>query len=172
MGNFLEGKRGYLSGPIEHDATEYNWRTEPMRILTTEFKIDMYDPNADPKQKWVGDLNKARDACDYDTMTFIAKRFVRKDLSKVDRADLVIAYLPYKVPTTGTNHEIINSVNAKKPTMLICPQGKNLIPAWYYGFVPHEVMFGAWDDLYEYLRAVNAGLHMDNNRWHYIYNLI
>jgi nucleoside 2-deoxyribosyltransferase len=70
---------------------------------------------------------QARDNKDYDTMAKIAKGFLRKDLSLVDRTDFLIANLPYKVPTTGTTHEIINSVNAKKPTMLVCEQGKSLI---------------------------------------------
>ena len=169
----LKGKRCYLSGPIENDSTpHHNWRTEPKRILTEEFGIDLFDPFADPKQQWVGDLYKARDECDYETITRIAKSFVRKDLCMVDRADFLISCLPYKVPTTGTHHEVINSSNAKKPTLLVCPDGKNKIPLWYYGFIPHEVMFGSWDELYEYLREVEAGKHRHNNRWAYVYGLI
>lgn len=168
----LAGKRCYLSGPIENDASGHNWRTEPKRVLVDEFGIDMFDPFDDPKQIWVSPLNEARQKHDYEEMARIAKMFVRKDLCMVDRSDFIISYLPYKVATTGTHHEIINSVNAKKPTLLICPQGKNLIPAWYYGFIPHEVMFGSWDELYNYLRDVNAGKHKDNNRWHFIYGMV
>lgn len=168
----LAGKRLYLSGPIENDATDHNWRTEPKKVLIDEFKIDLFDPFDDPKQIWVKPLVEARQSRDYETMARIAKMFVRKDLAMVDRADFVIGYLPHKVPTTGSHHELINSSNAKKPTLLICPQGKHLIPAWYYGFIPHEVMFSCWDDLYNYLREVNDGKHKDNNRWSFIYGLV
>jgi hypothetical protein len=105
-------------------------------------------------------------------MTKIAKAFVRKDLAMVDRADFTIAYLPSGVPTTGTHHEIINSNNAKKPTMLVCPQGKEFIPLWYYGFIPHEFMFGSWDGLWEYLCEVNKGKHVHNDRWAFTYGLV
>ncbi len=105
-------------------------------------------------------------------MVRIAKLFVRKDLSMVDRADLTIGYLPYRIATTGTHHELINSINAKKPTLLICPEGKEKVPAWYYGIVPHQVVFGDWNDLYAYLDEVEAGKHKDNNRWAFIYGLV
>jgi nucleoside 2-deoxyribosyltransferase len=168
----LEGKRCYLSGPIENDTANHNWRTAPKKVLVEEFKIELFDPFDDPKQIWAKPLMEARERHDYKEMARIAKMFVHKDLSMVDRADLVVAYLPYKVPTTGTHHEIINSANAKKPTLLVCPQGKHLVPAWYYGFIPHEVMFSTWDELYDYLREVNAGKHTENKRWHFIYGMV
>jgi len=169
---YTKDKRGYMSGPIEHDDSGHNWRTEPKRILTEEFGINVFDPFADPKQTLTSELLEARDSRNFETITRIAKGFVRKDLSMVDRADIVFANLPYKVPTCGSHHEIINSNNAKKPTLLVCPQGKQFVPLWYYGFIPHEFMFDSWDYLYEYLREVNAGKHMHNNRWSYVYGLI
>jgi len=168
----LQGKRGYLSGPIENDATNFNWRVEPLRVLRDEFKINMFDPHADPKQQWVPILREARDKRDYGKIAHIARDFVRKDLAMVDRSDLLIAYLPRNVYTTGTHHEVINSDSAKKPTLLICPEGKEHIPIWYHGFIPHEFMFGSWESLYEYLREVNECKHTENRRWHFVYGLI
>ncbi len=168
----LQGKRCYLSGPIENDSTHHNWRTIPKQVLVETFKIDLFDPFDDPKQVWVEPLMKARSDRNYEEMARIAKAFVRKDLCMVDRADFTIAYLPYKVATTGTTHEIIVSTNAKKPTLLVCPQGKEFVPLWYYGFVPHECMFSSWDELYWYLHDVNNGLHKENNRWSYVYGMV
>ena len=169
---YLEDKRCYLSGPIENDLSQHNWRDDPKKNLTEEFKIELFDPFANPRQVWSNDLYKARDNRDFETIVKIAKGFVRKDLAMVDRADFIIAYLPYKVSTCGTHHEIINSNNAKKPTLLVCPQNKQFIPLWYYGFIPHEFMFDSWEDLYSYLREVNIGKHKGNNRWSYVYGLI
>jgi hypothetical protein len=90
----------------------------------------------------------------------------------VDRADFLIAHLPYKIPTSGSHHEIINSNNAKKPTLLVCPQGRQFIPLWYFGFIPLECMFGCWEDLYAYLQDVDDGKLKENNRWHFIYGMI
>lgn len=172
MTKYLKNKRAYLSGPIENDSDGPNWRDGPKLALTQRFGIELFDPFADPKQVWAADLYKARQERDFETLTRIAKGFVRKDLAMVDRADFLIAYLPYKVPTTGTHHEVINSNNAKKPTLLVCTQGKEFVPLWYYGFIPPECMFGSWEALYDYLWDVDNGNHKDNNRWHFIYGMI
>lgn len=164
---FLKDKRLYLSGPIEFGGP--NWREAPKRVLAEEFGFHVFDPFADPKQQYSPDLYKAREQKDYETIRRIAKGFIRKDLSLVDRSDVLVGYVPYKVATVGTVHEIINSVNAKKPTMLVCPQGKHMAAFWYFGLVPDEVVFGSWEALYMYLREVDSGLHKHNNRWSYIY---
>lgn len=169
--NVLKGKRCYLSGPIEND-THVDWRVEPRHVLQSIYKIELFDPFADPKQQFVPALKQARIDKDFETMARIAKAFVRKDLAMVDRADMTIAYVPHGVPTTGTHHEIINSNNAKKPTLLVCPQGKEFVPLWYYGFIPHEFMFGSWDELWGYLGGVAAGSQVGSDRWAYIYGLV
>jgi nucleoside 2-deoxyribosyltransferase len=172
--NPLHGTRCYLSGPIEFENQDgINWRDEPKRILTDRFGINVFDPHGDPKQQWVPELHRARIEKRYDDMAKIARKFVRKDLAMVDRADFLIAYLPHKVPTTGTHHEIINSNNAKKPTLLVTNSGDlGYIPVWYFGFIPTECMFPNWKSLYEYLDAVNRGIHWHNNRWDFIYGKI
>lgn len=165
----LQGKRAYLSGPIEFESGD-NWRDCPRKVLPTEFGIELFDPFADPKQQWVPLLKEAQEKKDFNTMASISKSFVRKDLCMVDRADFIIAYLPHKVPTTGTHHEIINSNNAKKPTLLVTNMDSIVyMPLWYYGFIPVECMFAGFSALYEYLREVNAGKHKTNNRWSYVY---
>jgi hypothetical protein len=168
----LTDARLYLSGPIEHSTDSFNWRTEPTKVLTERFKVDLFDPFSDPKQQWLPALKEARDRKDFAEMSRIARSFVRKDLGKVDRSDILIAYLPYKVATTGTHHEIITSVNSKKPTLLVCPQGVEFIPLWYFGIVPTEVMFGSWEALYDYLDSVNRGEQVHNNRWAFVYGLV
>lgn len=168
----LENKRCYLSGPIENDSIEHNWRTEPKRVLNEEFKVKLFDPFEDPKQQWVPLLNSAKERRDYEEIARIAHGFVRKDLALVDRSDFVVAYLPKGVPTTGTHHEIIWSDNAKKPTLLVCPQGKEHCPLWYYGFIPHQFMFGSWEELYDYLRDVNVGKHRGVDEWAFVYGLV
>ena len=172
MAEHLKGKRCYLSGPIQYDTTNLNWRIEPTKTLTEEFGIDVFDPFADPKQQWVPKLEAARKQEDFEEIKRIAKKFVRKDLAEVEHSHMLIAYLPLKVPTTGTHHEIINANDRKKPTFLVCNEGKASIPVWYFGFIRPEFMFGSWDELYNYLREINAGHHTDNDRLARIYDLI
>lgn len=168
--NPLQDTRCYLSGPIQHDDTTTNWREQPIKILTERFGINLFDPFSDPKQKFVPILEQARKDKDHEIIKKIAKSFVRKDLAMVDRADMTIAYLPYGIPTTGTHHEIINSNNAKKPTLLVSNMNDiTYIPIWYFGFIPTEFMFPNWESLYDYLDSVNNGEHKENNRWSFIY---
>ena len=169
---YLMNARVYLAGAIEHANPNDDWRSIPKSILRNEYKIDLFDPHDDPKQQWSPQLRFAKEQEDYETVEDVAKKFVRKDLCIVDRCDFIIAYLPKDVPTTGTVHEIINSNNAKKPTLLVCPQGKKYIPAWYFAFIPHTNMFGSWDALYKYLKEVDNGKHMSDDRWSYVYRLI
>ena len=71
--------------------------------------------------------------------------FKRRRLGKIvftggrtlgNRSDFIIAYVPMAVCTTGVVHEVINSHNAKKPTLLVTNTDniKN-IPLWYFGFI-------------------------------------
>lgn len=164
---YLEGKRAYLSGPIEFGSGP-NWRMEPSKILIEQFKVDLFDPFDDPKQQNAPKLIEAREQCNFDEMARIADSFVRKDLSVVDSSDFLVACLPRGVPTTGTVHEIIVKANSKKPVLLVCLEGKQYIPFWYWAFIPHSQMFGRWEDLWQYLKEVDAGLHADNYRWDYV----
>ena len=162
----------YLSGPIEYDNPGHNWRDTPKQVMAEEFKLNVFDPFADPKQQFAESLRESLDEENWNAAGKIAHDFVRKDLAIVDRADFIVAYLPKGVPTTGTHHEIIWANNAKKPTLLVCPQGKKHHPAWYFGFIDPDFMFGSWVDLYDYLREVDRGEHKDNDRWCYMYGLV
>ena len=168
---YLEGKHLYLSGPIQNDDRAVDWRTEPIKVLTEVFGIDVFDPNSDPKQQWLPELRLAREARNFDVMADRAKLFVRKDLQVVQRTDILVAYLPPNIPTTGTHHEIINSWGYKNPTLLVSDRKEN-VPMWYYGFIDHKYMFDGFPALYDYLHEVEAGKYIDDLRWATIYNLI
>ena len=168
---YLAGKKLYLSGAIEHAKPQDNWRVEPMHIFKEWFDIDVFDPNSDPKQQWFSPLVEAKQNRDFDKMAYIAKRFVRKDLQIVQKANIVVAYLPKDVRTTGTHHEIIAAEGLKIPTLLVS-EHKEEIPLWYYGFIDHKYMFDGWANLYDYLREVDEGNHKDDFLWAFVYELI
>lgn len=166
--SFLENRRLYLSGPLEL-CDDLNWREKPSEILKNEFKVDLFDPFQDPKQQRVEELNAARKARDFETVAAIAHDFVKKDLTMVDRSDLVVAYLPYKVPTTGTHEEIFRANLSKKPVCLVADGDLFHLPTWYFGYVKKEFMFDDWEQLFKYFRLVNQGL-ATSHRWDFIYN--
>lgn len=170
MKNFLKDKLFYLSSPIEFGVD--NWRYEFKNILINKFKINIYDPFLDPKQQWTKQILKARKEKNYDKIALIAKNFVLKDYLMVDKADGLIAYLPYRVPTIGVHYEISRSLNSSKPTFLICPEGKELLPVWYYGIINHKNMFGNFYDFYDYLEKINNGNIKNDDSLLAIYNKI
>lgn len=170
--DYLKNKRAYLSGAIEFGDKSFNWRIEPINIMTKKFGINVFDPFSDPKQQWIEELNNARISKDYSKIKKIAKNFVRKDLCMVDRSDFLVAYMPYKVPTTGTIHEIVSSNEAKKPTLIVCPEGKENAPVWLWGILPEDYFFDSWSSLYNYLKEVDMGLKDQDDRWHFCYGLV
>lgn len=170
MKHFLKDKLFYLSSPIEFGVD--NWRYEFKNNLINKFKINIYDPFLDPKQQWTKQILKARKEKNYDKISSIAKNFVLKDYLMVDKADGLIAYLPYRVPTIGVHYEISRSLNSNKPTFLICPEGKELLPVWYYGIINHKNMFGNFSDFYEYLEKINNGQVKNDDSLLAIYNKI
>lgn len=167
----LKGASLYLSGPIEFEDGP-NWRPEVVKTLTERFGLEVYDPHQDEKQKRADVLEKAIDKGDFDTVEQIAKDFVKKDLATLEKKDFLIAYNPYKIPTTGTPCEVHHAVNLKKPVMIVCPQGKSFASRWYFGYVKHRYIFGSWDALYDYLQEVADGKHKDNHRWHLVYGMV
>jgi nucleoside 2-deoxyribosyltransferase len=172
MLNFLKNKLCYLSGPIQYAKNDF-WRAEPIHVLQNRFSVNVFDPFADEKQKWTDELLKAKNINDTETLTKIAKQFVRKDLGMVDRSDFLIAYLPHGVQTIGTVHEIINSNESKKPTLLVTDADTiSSIPLWYFGFIKTKYMFAGWRALYKYLEDVNVGKHIDDDKWHIVCDVI
>jgi nucleoside 2-deoxyribosyltransferase len=172
MSNYLENKKCYLSGPIQYASDEF-WRGEPLFNLKKRFGIDVFDPFADEKQQWKDEILKAKAGSDTSLLVKIAKSFVRKDLGMVDRSDFLIAYVPTGVQTVGTVHEIINSNNAKKPTLLVTNSNSiSDIPLWYFGFIDTKYMFAGWRSLFDYLQAVNDGNHKNDDKWHFVYGIV
>lgn len=172
--NYLKNVRSYLAGPIEYDTNgnHQNWRTKPLEVIKGRFGVDLFDPFADDKQKISGELAEALERENYDEAVRIAKDFVQKDLTVVSHTNFIIAYVPKAAPTVGTVHEIVFSDRDKKPTLLVCPQGKKQAGKWYFGIIPHRYIFGSWEELYNYLDEVDRGLHKSDRRWAYTYGLI
>lgn len=170
----LKNKHFYLSGPIEFGQNScINWRDYPKLSLEKRFGIHVFDPFADPKQQWKEKIIEAKTNKDYDCIVKIAKSFVQKDLTMVQRCDALIAYLPYKVPTIGTHHEIIQNIQLDKPTLLVCEEGVENLPVWYFGLIPLNYMFGSWDSLFYYLGEINSGeKHLEDHRWDFVRGLL
>jgi nucleoside 2-deoxyribosyltransferase len=169
---YLRNKRLYLSGAIEYSKGT-NWRIEPKKVLSESFGLDIFDPFDDPKQQFVPVLQQARATKDLKKIQAVSRDFVKKDLYLVGCSDILVANIAPNIPTTGTTDEIIFATRiCKKPTLLVCEEGVENIPFWFFGCVRLEFMFNSWKELYSYLQEVEDGKHKDNDRWSFVYGLI
>jgi len=169
----LSGKRVYLSSPMEHISPALNWNEQRKSVITVleeEFRLKVFDPYNDPKQTNISLLNQYKEQRDFDGVAKIAKDFLAKDLNAVNWADLVIAYVPKGVASCGVPHEIINANLGKKLVLLVEGTDKAKISIWYYGFIKHRFMFGAWQQLFDYLTEINEGKHIDDPRLQFLYS--
>lgn len=169
----LHGKRVYLSSPMEQMPNKEDWAIERKGIIKTlegNFSLKVFDPYTDPKQGYYSEIVEARHNQDFDKVTEIAKAFVAKDLNLVNWADILIAYVPRGIPMCGVTHEVINANAGKKLVLLVEGRSKSNISVWYYGFIKYRFMFGRWDELYEFLHAINRGDHKEDSRLQFLYN--
>ena len=69
----------------------------------------------------------------------------------------------------GSYNEAFLAVNQKKPVLVMCKQGKDNIPNWLFGVVPHEMMFSNWTELRSYLYFINSNEEVNHmNRWRFL----
>jgi hypothetical protein len=88
------------------------------------------------------------------------------DLGMVDRASFIICNLDLDVPTCGTWEEMFWANRLKNPILIHIEQGKAACPDWLFGVLPHQHIFGEWDDLEHYLTHVDEDEVVDHyKRW-------
>lgn len=103
---------------------------------------------------------------EYDRLSNYMKKIRSDDLRCVDKSDFLIVYLDMNIIFAGTSEEISLANRQKKPILIVCKQGKEHIPDWFYGMIPHELFFSTFDECIEYLNHINCDLDIDDlNRW-------
>ena len=91
------------------------------------------------------------------------------DLRMVDIAHFLILYVDLDIHMTGSYNEAFLAISQKKPVLTMCKQGKNSLPNWLFGVMPHEMMFSNWEDLQDYLNFINTSEKVDHmNRWRFL----
>mgnify|MGYP000023023203 CR=1 FL=1 len=90
------------------------------------------------------------------------------DLRMVDIAHFVIMYMDIDIHMCGSYHEASVAIQQKKPLLVVCKQGKENVPNWLFGVMPHQHMFSTWQELICYLGDVHTGKeHNHYNRWRF-----
>lgn len=171
MLNKLAYHIAYLSGPMDRIewSTAVEWREEMTKFLFSR-KIGVLDPCNKPSQGYNEgeDFREKRkeikEAGLYGGVREMMKPICGFDLRMVDKADFIIVNIDIEQHLAGTYHELSAALTQKKPTILHCKQGKNNIPDWWFGVVPHKYMFSTWKEVEDCIADIDEN-GTDNKRW-------
>lgn len=176
--NRLFYNRCYLSGPIDN-AKDFGvgWRNEVTKELE-DLDLIFLDPCHKPMLDECAceDLENhahrlsMKKRGDFESVSKMMRTIRCIDLRLADLCDFAIVHLDMDVYSTGTHEEIVTLNRRKVPVLTHVEQGKSALPDWYWGALPHQMVFSAWDELYAYLRHVAHGQPpIDTyNRWRFI----
>ena len=105
----------------------------------------------------------------YDELRDIMKPICAIDLRMVDICSFVVLYIDTDIHMAGSYHEATVAINQKKPVLIVCKQGKENIPDWFFGVIPHKMMFSNWDELKDYLNYIDTAEDAEHeNRWRFL----
>jgi nucleoside 2-deoxyribosyltransferase len=172
--NRLKGLRCYLAGPIDQapdDGVEWRQKITPWLEQKGVRVLDPCDkPIPDSYYKEIDDekigMMRLKNTGRYFELSQRMKEIVHMDLRMVDISDFVVVYLDPDIPTTGTTHELINSLAQRKPTLVVIEGGKKFAPNWLFGIMDFNFMFDDFPQLYSFLQQINdGGIMGDLSRW-------
>lgn len=163
--------RCYLIGPIDKCPNGgVEWRRMIGEYLRSYGVIPLDPTNKpitgyDEKEELIKYRKQLKEQNRFDELARLVKPIRAVDLRMCDVCDFCIVYLNLDIPMCGTWEEIFWCNRMKKPCLVVCEQGKNNIPDWLFGTIPHRYMFSSFNELKEYLGKVHEGKMSDDNRW-------
>lgn len=172
--NRLKGVRCYLAGPMDRvQGGGTDWRKRIKEELA-DLEIKFFDPTCKPTTLGVEDENtrnlihSAKARGDFARVSEILKPIRRVDLRMIALSEFLIIFLDQDNNGFGTIEEL-SWANLENKPVLVCQEGgKHLAPNWLYGMIPHEHIFGSWDDLIAYVRHIAHDPVIESmNRWYF-----
>lgn len=175
--NKLKNLRVYLSGPIDrcpHGGAP--WRNSITPYLQ-QMGVTVFNPLNQPfesKDKISREERSELKICGkFETFSSIMEEVRTSDLHMVNVSDFIIVYLDLEIYACGTMEEIFLANRQKKIIIIVCPQGKNQIPDWLFGTLPHDLFFtNIYEALY-YLQGIDWGLDDRTfGHWHFFREIL
>lgn len=176
MRHRLKLHRAYLIGPMDRAREQGRiWREEledwlaSMEIISfNPYKKPIIDDTALEDDDSFELRTQARARSDWDAMRTIMKPVRNSDLRMCDHADFIISYLNLDHKMCGTWEELFTSNSQKKPIVVMMEGGKKEVPDWLFSVCPHEMIFGTWDEVKEYIRHIDQDEHINPlGRWRF-----
>ncbi len=160
--NRLFYNRCYLSGPIDF-AKDFGvgWRLAVQQNLA-DLDLIFMDPCNKPMMAECAceDLENHKHRIelkkrgDFETISRMMRQIRCIDLRMADLSDFAIVHLDLDVYSTGTHEEIVTLNRRKVPILTHIEQGKAALPDWYWGTLPHQMIFSTWEELFKYIRHI------------------
>jgi hypothetical protein len=146
------------------------WRTWITPLLK-EMGVIVFDPTNKPIKTGTESVEGRfyreclKQESKYDQLSAEYRQISNVDLRMVDVVDFLIVHLDLDIYPAGTIYEMVVANMQKKPILLHMEQGKNKVPDWWFGRLPHKEFFSDWNDMVHYLRYINLGNNPHSNRW-------
>ena len=172
MNNRLWGSRVYLAGPMDRVPDggivwRYNItpKLQSHGIVVLSPTNKPIDIGIEGKDCQVELTDNSTDE-DYDKEATRVRLLRVIDLRMVDLADFLIVYIDPNTHLCGSYEELFTANSTKKPILVMIEGGKYRTPRWLLGTIPHQMIFGNWDDLLEYIRHVDEDVDVEHRkRW-------
>jgi len=172
--NRLKGLRVYLAGPIDKAKDDgVGWRAKlkpflkrrgmlPLDPCDKPISYTSYGEIGEEKEKMMELKKMGR----FFELSEQMRAICHVDLRMTDVSDCVIVYLDPKVSMFGTIHELINSLQQRKPTLVVVEGGKDKAPNWLFGIMDFNFMFDSFEELRQFMILVDeASFNPDLTRW-------
>lgn len=164
----------YLCGPMDRVADGgVGWR-KMITPLMKDLGVGVLDPSNKPTDfarengSFRDTINRLKSEHQFDEVKDRMRDIAAIDLRMVDIAHFVIMYMNIDIHMCGSYHEAFTAVQQKKPVLIVCEQGKENVPNWMFGTIPHQHMFSDWPSMLGYLSDVDSGLCSKHyNRWRF-----
>ena len=164
MGNLSHWKF-YEVGPIDRDSDPCSWRDKVTEFLLS-YGAKVLDPTKKASSIGLEDQDSReirkqyKENGEYDKLAQIMKKVISYDLRCVDES-CIICRLDENIHTCGTYHELAMAELQRKPILVFSTSGKKTIPDWLFGFLELEHIFEDMEDMFSYLRKLDADLATD-----------
>ena len=172
--NRLKNQRVYLAGAMDRVADRgVGWRALITPFLQ-ELGVTVFNPLNKPSDLGSEDEDTHKKKTilksqgKYDELSDVMKTIRAVDLRLVDISDFLVVNLDLNTHPCGTLEEIFLANRSKKPVIVRMEQGKDNVPDWLFGTLPHSMFFSTWEEVRGYLTHISNGHEINHEgRWRF-----
>lgn len=168
----LKNQRVYLAGAMDRVPDRGSTWRDNITPFLNELGIVVFNPISKPTDIGLEDKDthaiktKLKKKARYDELTSMMKTIRSVDLRLVDISDFIIVNLDLDTHPCGTYEELFGCNRSKKPILIHIEQGKENMPDWLFGTIPHNWFFSNWEELKKYILHIDKDENIDlQNRW-------